>query len=77
MMKVIGCESQFNPTIQSGYYQNGVQEQSFGLSQINLPSNPGITLAEADDPSFSIRFMAQKFSEGYASKWSCWRKLYQ
>jgi hypothetical protein len=73
----LSCENPtFNPTQQSLYFKNGIQEQSFGDAQINLPENKDITYAEATDPIFSINFIAEKFSEGDASKWSCWRKLY-
>lgn len=76
LFQTIKCESHFDSTIQSGYFKNGVQEQSFGLSQINLLANPDVTLAQADNPDFSVRFMAQKFSQGFASHWSCWNELF-
>lgn len=65
----------FDPMIQSRYYYKGKREDSHGLSQIHLPSHPDVSKAEAQDPSFSVEFMAQQFSKGNQSIWTGWRIL--
>ena len=69
----ISCESSFDSDVQSAYFHDGVREQSFGLSQINLPSNPKITYEQAIDPEFAVEFMAYHFSQGHHYLWSCWK----
>ena len=71
----LSCENGFTAKGQSNHYYKGVRERSFGSVQINLPSHPGITQEMAEDPYFAVRFMAQKWVEGDASLWSCWRGL--
>lgn len=66
----IKCESNFNPLA------IGDHGQSHGLVQIHLPSWPTVTKAQAQDPDFALRFMAQKWAEGKHKLWSCWRILY-
>lgn len=77
VIEVIRCETggTFNPNIQSGYYRNGVRENSWGLAQINLPSWD-ITKEQATDPRFAIDFITMKFAAHQQSLWSCWRELY-
>lgn len=75
------CENiTLDPTLQSWHPDptgpNG-REDSWGLSQIHLPSNPEVTREQAQDPAFSAEFMAKKFSEGLAHRWTCWRMLYR
>lgn len=83
MIETIRCESNFNPNARSLHvYKSGNKwglsghEQSYGLSQIHLPSHPHITEQQALDPSFSIEFMAREFSNGNQGWWTCWRQLY-
>jgi len=74
LYSIIGCETghTFNPLIQSLAYRNGIQEDSWGLAQINLPSWKGIISKEqAQDPDFAITFMAKKISQGKIYLWSC------
>jgi hypothetical protein len=75
MMALIECETSHkiaSTTIQSGYYKDGVREESYGLVQIHLPSWVGkVTYAQAVDPVFAIDFMAKKISEGKVELWSC------
>lgn len=54
----------------------GQREESYGLVQIHLPDHPHISKEQATNPEFAIEFMAQEFSKGRASKWTCYRKLY-
>lgn len=67
MRVTIKCESGFNP--------NAVGDggQSRGLVQIHRPSWPDISDAQAFDPDFAIRFMAERFSEGREELWTCYR----
>lgn len=60
----------WNPELQSLVVSNGKREDSWGLSQIHLPSHPSITREEATDPKFAIEFMASEISEGNAWQWS-------
>ena len=85
MKRVIGCESGWNPKIQSRHKYNqgqvtrnpqwgvtvGEYERSFGLVQIHLPAHPTVTEEMATDPDFAIEFMAKAFSNGYQSWWTC------
>lgn len=75
MYGTIKCETNFQ-NIQSQIIKNGVREESYGLSQIHIPSHPHITKEQALDPVFSIEFIAKEFSVGHQRKWTCWRKMY-
>lgn len=77
MINVINCEdTTWDPTKQSDIVRGGVREESYGLSQINLPSHPDITKSQSQEPEFAIEFMAKEMAAGHANKWSCYRKLY-
>lgn len=78
MRRVIDCENtQWDEKKQSEIInKHGVREDSWGLSQIHLPSHPHITKEQAQDAVFSIEFMAQEFANGKQTKWSCYKKLY-
>jgi hypothetical protein len=78
MKAVVQCESQYvngQSRIPDPNGPNG-REDSWGYVQINLPWNPNISKEQALDPEFSIRFLAQRLSEGYGSRWTCYRDLY-
>ncbi len=47
----------------------GTQEKSYGVAQIHLPDHPQITLEQAYDPDFSIKFIAIEFSKGNQKQW--------
>lgn len=69
-------ESSWSIDVQSGYKNpDGTQERSFGLAQINLDSNPNVTIAQADDPNFALEFMASQWDAGRQSHWHGWREL--
>lgn len=70
LRKTLFCESSLNPNA------IGDEGESFGIAQIHLPSHPEITESQALNPSWAIDYMAQKFSEGEVTLWSCWRVLY-
>lgn len=77
--KVITCESQWKTDVRSNFIlKSGKRENSWGLVQINLddpPTGPGsVTLAQAKDPYFAINYMADRWDEGLADKWTCYRQ---
>lgn len=77
MWATVLCENpELDPNLQSHAYIHGVQEKSFGTSQIHLPDHPEITKEQATDVEFSAEFMAKMFSKGHADRWTCYRKLY-
>lgn len=81
MWNTILCESGANTTIQSYYKKtyppsvvlvgDTTREQSFGLAQIHLPDHPNVTMEQAQDPKFSIDFMAKNW---YKVRWYCRNK---
>jgi len=77
-LKVLECENNFHARGQSGHKDpsgpNG-REDSWGAVQIHLPSHPTITREMAEDPEFAIPWMAEQWSLGSASLWTCWRSL--
>jgi len=84
MYNIIECETAhtFDPNIQSGLKYKftdskrgiviGQQEQSYGLAQIHLPDHPQVTIEQAKDPVFAIKFMAQNLSQD-RHLWYCER----
>jgi len=85
ILKTISCESGFLPQqsrhpmaqkIPVGYILQGdpLKEQSFGISQIHLPSHK-VTYEEAMDVDFSLDFITEKFAEGNQGLWTCARSL--
>ena len=72
----LDCESGFK-NIQSRVLKKGgpnEREDSWGIAQINLPSHPSITRAQALDPYWSIEWAAQKFKIN-PRIWTCARRL--
>lgn len=83
ILATIACESgrnkdgTFNPLLQSNFVDSaGAREKSYGIAQINIPAHPEITIEEAQDPIFSVKFMAAEFKKGNKWKWTCWRSLF-
>ena len=83
MWSVMKCENtELDPSLQSRLYYDftdakrgiykGEPEMSYGLSQISLPHH-NVTLEQATDVDFSINFMAEAFSKGKQSWWTCWK----
>jgi soluble lytic murein transglycosylase-like protein len=64
--QTIQCESRGDPTAV------GDSGESLGLAQIHLPDHPNITISEALDPYFSIKYMA---SHWYSDHWTCAKLL--
>jgi hypothetical protein len=77
MYAIVKCETAgtFDPTIQSQHILRGVQEPSFGLAQIHLPSHPTVSKEEAKDPHFALNFLARNMKDGRVGMWSCARIL--
>lgn len=80
MWATINCEDpSLDPKQQSTFPDpkgpNG-REDSWGLTQINLPSHPNITKAEAEDPVFSFTLMAQNFADGHPTVYHCFKNLH-
>jgi hypothetical protein len=81
LYETLDCESIHfkDARIQSGYYKNGVRENSWGFAQFNLPSSlktaDGRTITKeiAIDPAQAIDAAAYNFSIGNAREWSCYR----
>lgn len=76
--KIAKCENDtFDPLRQSEIINaQGIQEDSWGISQIHMPSWKGqITIAMATDPVWSTQFLLRKIKEGDAYLWSCSRKV--
>ena len=80
MLETIKCEAlrlpdgTYDATAQSGYVEDGLRENSWGLAQINLGYHPEVSLAQAQDPDFSVHFMAEQFAAGHAPSWTCYRE---
>jgi len=61
--RTIYCESMWY-NIKSGYFnEQGIQEESYGLSQIHLPNHPHITKEQALDPYFALRFIVDRWHD--------------
>lgn len=71
LTNVIRCESNFNPNA----INNSPIEYSVGLAQINLKAHINITVEQAKDPDFAIRFMAERIDKT-PEMWSCYNKIY-
>lgn len=79
----VSCETAgtFDPTIQSEArytadhpewgVKAGDREQSYGLAQIHIPSNRGVTRAQASDADYALDFMARHMAAGEYWRWSC------
>lgn len=67
--KIIKCESGWNTKA----LNHSSIEYSAGLVQINLQAHQHVTLAQAQDPQFAIRFLAYNMAKGRSSMWTCAR----
>jgi soluble lytic murein transglycosylase-like protein len=65
---VVACESSWNTKAK----HITSREQSYGLSQINLLAHPEISIAQAEDPQFSLTYLAKGLSTN-PNAWSCYR----
>ena len=74
IIKTINCENrEWDIKLQSRIInKRGNREDSWGLSQIHLPSHPDITKKQAQDPDFAINYMAEHL--GRDVTWSCYKK---
>lgn len=82
MLTILNCENPAHDTLlQSRLHytrdhpewgvKKGDRELSFGVSQIHLPTAPDVSLEEATNMDFSIKYLAREISLGHASRWSC------
>lgn len=70
MAAVVECESEWNPRA------IGDHGNSYGLAQIYMPVwGKEVSIAEAQDPEFALRFMAKKMAAGQGNLWTCYRKM--
>ncbi len=76
MLVTIKGESEFVNGQSNIINSKGVREDSWGIVQIHLPSNPTVTKEQALDQVFSVEFMAKEFSLGHQRKWTVWRDNY-
>lgn len=77
MQSTLACEDNtFEFDRQSEIYNSKGREESYGVAQINLPSHKDISYSQAIDPDFAVRYMAQQFSQGRQSQWSCYRNMF-
>ena len=67
MERTIECESRFNNIQSTAKDKTGPNgyEDSWGISQIHLPSHPEVSRAEAMDEHFAIEWMAKNFNNRY------------
>jgi len=86
MYKIMDCENPArDPELQSHVKYNfsdpkrgiikGERELSWGLVQIHAPDWPEVSLEQATDAEFSIRFLAYHLSEDRGYLWSCYRQI--
>lgn len=66
MRRKIKCESGFN----TNAVNHTSIEYSVGLSQINLWAHPEVSVEQAKNPIFAVRFMAEHLARGQ-DIWSC------
>jgi len=76
ILATVECESHYR-NIQSQIFKGGIQEDSWGIVQIHLPSWKNITREQALDIEFAVSFIVDKFSNGDEYLWSCYRKLFK
>lgn len=72
ILATIECESHFK-NVQSNIYSDGVREDSWGISQIHLPSHPLVSKSDALNPEYATEFIVKEFSRGNSWKWSCYK----
>ncbi len=70
---VAGCESGWVTNIRSRAIHNGVQENSWGIYQINLDAHLDVTWEQATDPYFNIKWAATHWYDAAHH----WKNCYQ
>lgn len=63
MLRTIYCESGYKNIQSLVINKQGEQEDSWGISQIHLPSHPTVSRYQATDPKFSIKFMSDNWEK--------------
>lgn len=64
--QVIACESNWDAHALGDY------GTSYGLVQIHNPVERGISIAQADNPTWAINWMANEWEQGQEYQWSCY-----
>lgn len=67
---VVRCESSYDPKAT----HITKWEQSYGLGQINRLAHPGISIQQAEDPTFALNYVA-KGLQSNPQAWSCFSKV--
>ena len=77
MERTVECESRFNNIQSTAKYKTGPNgyEDSWGVSQIHLPSHPDVSREEAMNEEFAIEWMAKNFNNPYVVWYGYNRKL--
>lgn len=70
MKAVVTCESSFNPIAT----HISKREQSYGLSQINRLAHPGVSIQQAEDPTYALTYLASGLKSN-PQAWSCYSKI--
>lgn len=57
---------------ESGWNTDAVGDKgtSFGLFQLHDPESKGISIAQAEDPTFAIQWSIKQLKEGHCAIWS-------
>jgi soluble lytic murein transglycosylase-like protein len=75
MNHIVRCESGFNPNAKGDFSTTTQSYNSYGLSQIHLPSHPEISKEEATDIEFALNFLASNLKVGNGKLWTCYKNL--
>jgi len=67
--RVAWCESRYNINAKN-VNANGTVD--YGLMQINTFYHPEVSVEQALDPEFSIKFFIKKYNQGSAHLWRCY-----
>lgn len=71
MQQIAECESKFQADTQSFHItETGERENSWGIIQINRDYHD-VTIEQATDPRFALKWYAQEVKEGRLWQWSC------
>lgn len=71
MKKTIYCESHYYNVQSNVINRYGQREDSWGIAQINLYWNPSVSLTNALDPEFAIKWMSDNWGH---TKWYGWNR---
>lgn len=72
-ISIVKCESGFVPQQSKHLTKEGIREDSWGIWQIHLPSNPEVTREQAMDVEWSTAWSLKMIKAGEAHLWSCYK----